>query len=153
MTSKERILKTLMRKEPDRIPWAPLIEYNFLNAQPEELRSLGIIGLCKKFNIDIIAKNTVSAYSVFSPNVLVRTFINNKEVEVPEEKNNWQAEIYGVFSLFKYRNPKIKLIEKHFETPVGILKSGYINIPSSKTVFQNQFFIKNIEDIKILKFR
>lgn len=152
MTSKERILKTLQREKPDRIPWAPLIEYNFLNAQPENIRKLDIIGFCKKYKIDIIAKNTSSTYKVYSPNVIVSTYINGKQVDIPEEKDNWQAEIYNLFLLFKYRDPKIRSIEKHFETPHGVLKSGYVNIPSSKTVFQNEFFIKKIQDIKILKF-
>jgi len=152
MTGRERILKTLARETPDRVPWAPLIEYNFLNAQPDDIRELGVVGFCKKYNIDIIAKNTVGAYEVHSPNVSVKTFINGKEIKVPEEKDNWQAEVYGVFSLHKYRDPDIKIIEKNFETPIGILKTSYKNLPSSRTVFQDEFFIKKIEDLKILKF-
>lgn len=152
MTSKERILKTLDRKIPDRIPWAPLIEYNFLNSQDKEIRELGVIGVCRMINIDVIAKNTVSAYKSISKNVRTKTFINGRKVKIPEEESNWQLEVYNMFSLYKYRDPSIKFIEKSFETPIGILKSSYENNPVSKTVFQKEFFIKEKKDIKILEY-
>ena len=57
-----------------------------------------------------------------------------------------------MFSLLKYRDPSIKVIDKYFETPVGVLKTSYENIPSSKTVFQKEFFIKEKKDLKILEY-
>ncbi len=57
-----------------------------------------------------------------------------------------------MFSLLKYRDTSIKVIDKYFETPIGVLKSSYENIPSSKTVFQREFFIKEKKDLGILEY-
>lgn len=153
MTPKERVLSLLNNKNPDRIPWSPLMGYNFINAQSKSIRNLGLIGLWKKLKIDIIDRETVTSYGSRSRNVKVRTLINGKEVKIPEEENNWQHEVpLKVFLLYKYRDPSIKIIEKYFETPLGTLKSSYINSPSSKTVFQNEYFIKEKKDLKILEY-
>jgi uroporphyrinogen-III decarboxylase len=153
MTPKQRILKIINNEKPDRIAWSPLMGYNFINAQNENIRNLGIINLWKKLKIDIIDRETVSAYQTKSTNVKVKTFVNETLVKIPEEEKTWQAEVpLTMFLLFKYRDPKVKKIEKYFETPIGTLKSSYINVPSSKTVFQNEYFIKTKDDIRILKY-
>jgi len=122
MISIERLLKTLNGEIPDRIPWAPAIEYNFLNAQKKEIRNLGIIGISKKLNIDIIAKNTVSSYRGISKNVRTKTYINGEQVNIPKEEKNWQQEIFTMFSLYKYRDPYIKIIDKYFKTPLEFIR-------------------------------
>jgi hypothetical protein len=108
--------------------------------------------MCKKFNIDIIAKTTASAAMSTSKNVLAKTFINDIEVKNPEDEHNWQLEARDIFEMPKYRNPQIKTIKKRFETPVGILTSSYVYNNSAKTIFQKEYFIKKKEDIKILKY-
>ena len=152
MTSRDKILKTLDRKTPDRVAWSPLIAGYFLLAQKKEIRDMGIIEMCKKFNIDIIAKTTTNAVISTSKNVLTKTFINGKEVNNPGEKYNWQLEARDIFEIPKYRKPQIKTITKRFETPVGILTSSYVYNNSAKTIFQKEYFIKKKEDIKILKY-
>jgi uroporphyrinogen-III decarboxylase len=153
MTPKERIIKVMNNNKPDRIPWSPLMGYNYINAQNKEIRDLGIIGLWKELNIDIIDRETVSAYGTKSKNVSVKTLVNGKQIYIPEEIETWQAEVpLTMFLLYKYRHPSVKKIEKYFETPLGTLKSGYVNSPSSRTVFQNEYFIKTREDINILKY-
>jgi len=132
--------------------WSPLIAGYFLLAQKKEIRDLGIIKMCKKFNIDIIAKTTTNAAISVSKNVLAKTFINDKEVKNPEEEHNWQLEARDIFEMPKYRNNKIKTIEKRFETPIGELSSLYAYKDSSKTIFQKEYFVKKKEDIKILKY-
>ena len=152
MTPKERILKTLNRKTPDRIAWSPLIAGYFLLAQKKEIRDIGIIKMCKKLNIDIIAKTTTDAAISTSKNVLTKTFINDKEVKNPEEEHNWQLEARDIFEMPRYRNPQINTIKKKFETPIGILTSSYVYNYSAKTIFQREYFIKKKEDIEILKY-
>ncbi len=152
MTSRERILAILNNKKPDRIPWSPLLGAHFINAQEKEIRNLGIIGLWKELNIDIIDRETANAYSSRSKNVNVKTFINGKQIDIPEEKDNWKAEVSEIYLMYKYTEFSVKKIEKYFETPIGTLKSAYINTPSSKTVFQNEYYIKKEEDIKNLEF-
>ena len=108
--------------------------------------------MCKKFNIDIIAKTTTNAAISVSINVLAKTFINGKEIKNPEEEHNWQLEARDIFEMPKYRDNRIKTIEKRFETPIGELKSLYEYKDSSKTIFQKDYFVKKKEDIKILKY-
>lgn len=152
MTPKERILETLNRRTSDRVAWSPLIAGYFLLAQKKEIRDMGIIEMCKKLNIDIIAKTTASAAISISKNVLTKTFINDKEVSNPEEEHNWQLEARDIFEIPGYRSPQIKTITKRFETPIGILTSSYMYNISAKTIFQKEYYIKKKEDIKILKF-
>ena len=153
MTPKQRILKVINNQKPDRVPWSPLMGYNYINAQNEQIRQLGIIRLWKKLKIDIVDRETVSAYGTKSKNVKVKTLVNGKQINISEEEKTWQAEVpLTMFLLYKYRDPSVKKIEKYFETPVGTLKSGYVNVPLSKTVFQNEYFIKTKDDIRVLKY-
>ena len=108
--------------------------------------------MCKKFNIDIIAKTTVSAAISISENVLTKTFINGKEIKNPEDEHNWQLEARDIFEMPKYRGNHIKTIEKRFETPIGVLTSLYEYNNTSKTIFQKEYFVKKKEDIKVLKY-
>lgn len=153
MTPKQRVLEILNNRKPDRISWSPLMGYNYINAQDDETRKLGIIDLWKKLKLDIIDRETVSAYGTKSKNVKVKTLVNGQLADIPQEEETWQAEVpLAMFLLCKYRHPSVKKIEKYFETPIGTLKSGYVNVPTSKTVFQNEYFIKNRDDIKILEY-
>ncbi|MCL5986821.1 MAG: hypothetical protein M1371_09730 [Actinobacteria bacterium] len=152
MNSRQRLLRTINHKIPDRVPWSPFLEFYFLNAQNEEAKEKGIIELSRELKVDIIARNIVSAYKVHSPNVKTTTYINGQVIDNPAENNNWQLEIYDMFSLDKYRDQSIKFIEKKFETPVGMLSARYVNLLNSRTVFQDVFPIQNMSDLNVLKF-
>jgi len=58
MTPKQRILKIINNEKPDRIAWSPLMGYNFINAQDENIRNLGIINLWKNLKIGNRSRST-----------------------------------------------------------------------------------------------
>ena len=63
VTSHERLLTTLRHAEPDRRPWAPLIDHYFMQGLPAEQAAAGIPAFLRSIGADILLRH-VPCYKV-----------------------------------------------------------------------------------------
>jgi uroporphyrinogen-III decarboxylase len=61
MTSRQRLLATLRHQEPDRTPWAPLLDDYFMKSLPPETAAAGIPAFLRSIGADILLRH-VSCY-------------------------------------------------------------------------------------------
>jgi hypothetical protein len=57
MTSRQRLLATLRHEQPDRYPWAPLLDPYFMQGLPREVAERGIPALLRDIGADIFLRH------------------------------------------------------------------------------------------------
>jgi len=136
MTSKQRLLAVLKGKEPDRIPWSPLIEGFFMSGLKDKvnlievLNDIGADYMLRK--VPVYMSSIFSSYEVSENTRSKVPLLNeNKDIKITEKINK-------------------NRIYKKYETPVGTLTEKWETTPSSPSIpFPTEHLIKDLEDLKI----
>lgn len=57
MTSRQRLLAALRGEQPDRLPWAPLIDNYFFQSLDEDSRNAGYAAFCERTGCDLMHRH------------------------------------------------------------------------------------------------
>jgi len=145
MTSKERLLAVLKGQEPDRIPWAPLIDGYFISSLREKnirVRTLNVVEILRYIGADILERHVTTYTDILNMGSSHNVYVEPK-----------QAAIQGNVKITVNLDKKTGELSCVYETPVGILKEKYLFTNTSPFIpFPVEHKIKKKEDLKIYKY-
>lgn len=149
MTSRERLLTTLNHKIADRVPWSALVNNYFLEAQEDKYKKMSPAGFLKEMGADLFDWVGLEAKS---KGVVVKTYIDGKLYKT-DSSGEWLTEFYDyLVDIDYYRNPKGRIVERKFITPLGELTAKFIYTSTSHTVFISEFPVKRLKDYRIFTY-
>lgn len=121
MNSRERLLAVLSGKDPDRLPWAPLVDKYFLSSLTNEFKDMGYVELFRNIGADLMLRH------------------------VPVVRYEYEGGIERIVSMGSPGE-----VRTVFKTPVGTISQTVEH--HSGTTRWKEYFIKDIEDIKVLRY-
>lgn len=131
MTSKERIVKALMGKETDRIPFCPFLTY-WWESQEDELTNRGELEFLESIGADPLFRGHYPMYGKDGEGI----FLFKRSIEDCEIS----TEVNGNIKITTYHTSK------------GDLKFGYQYVEEGNTWFLVDHPVKEEEDFQILKY-
>ncbi len=137
MTSRERLLAVLRHQEPDRIPWAPLIDGYFTNSLLEKNMKMNVVEALRYIGADIMERHVPTFTSLIHG---IARFTSG-----PVSQGNIKITIE--------RGKKTGEVVRTFEMPTGSLRERFIFTKDSPFIpFPTEYKIKKREDLKVYKY-
>lgn len=133
MTSRERLLCALRGEAVDHVPWAPFLTYWWDNNRVAPAERLGELGFKRAVGCDLLMRGHCDRpdHLQYEDLAMFRKEYGHT-IEREEAGGDRKYTIY--------------------ETPLGILRAGYIYSPSGDTWFLQEHPVKTEEDLKILAY-
>ena len=150
MTSRERILKVLRGKTPDRIPWTPLIDGYYLSLLNKTMNQVDAI---RDFGGDVFARHIPTYKGVMPVKSFSSIILGSAVNDTGSSNESYSQKVKGKGDIEVITEEKNGQISQTYKTPVGVIRSKYVRNENSPFIpFPTEHRIKTIEDLRVFRY-